>query len=325
MDYYLAPMEGVTDCIYRTIHHRHFPGLDLYFSPFIPVYPDFHLKTKERRDILPENNEGIGLVPQVLTADAQLFVYACRALADIGWSRTDLNLGCPSGTVVSKGRGAGALRDPEALDRFFDEVFRELGGSGLSVSVKTRIGWSDPAEFDALMAVYRRYPIAELTVHTRTREDQYRRPTHPDSFTAAMEAMADARAGLAAGPLSVCYNGDILAPADAGALAARFSGLPAVMIGRGLIRDPALHRRCRGGAPASLRELRDFHDELFDAYGALYPDRGPLPRMKELWAFMGGQFEGSARCVKEINKAKTVPAYLAAVRTLMGSCPLRED
>ena len=162
-----APMEGVTSAAFRRVHRRFFPEADRYYSPFIAPDIRGEFKASRLRDVLGENNEGLALVPQILTNSAEAFLGTARRLHDLGYGQVDLNLGCPSATVVSTHKGAGLLCDPSALDALLADIFSR---TPVAVSVKTRLGFSSTEEIDALMEIFDRYPICELTVHARCRE-----------------------------------------------------------------------------------------------------------------------------------------------------------
>ena len=204
MRYYFAPMEGVTTAQFRRVHASLFPGADRYYTPFLSPTSDRRFTARELREILPENNAGVPVVPQLLTGSAGDFLWAAGELADMGYGEVDLNLGCPSATVTAKGKGAGLLRTPDALERLLDGIFEK---TPLPVSVKTRIGYYDPAEWEALLALYRRYPIAELTVHCRTRAELYAGEVHREAFDRAREVLNT--------PL--CFNGNLFTVEDVAA------------------------------------------------------------------------------------------------------------
>lgn len=301
-----APMEGVTDYVYRLAHSRHFPGADRYFTPFIAANQTCSMKTREKNDVAPEHNSGVLLVPQILTNRADVFLWAVREMAERGWHTVNLNLGCPSATVFTHGKGAGFLSDPERLDRFFDAVFHDLP-EGIMVSVKTRIGISSPDEAEALLDVFNRYPLFELIVHPRLREQFYK--GEPD--LAAYALFYDNYHG------KLIYNGDICSRADLDALLARFPRTDRVMIGRGLIADPALAREIGGGPAAEKEELLRFHDDvLAGRMESLGGFRNTEGKMKELWYYMGALFPGAEQYLKKIRKAKTYVQYTEAVRRL---------
>ncbi|MDE6844315.1 MAG: tRNA-dihydrouridine synthase family protein, partial [Lachnospiraceae bacterium] len=179
MMYYLAPMEGITTYIYRNAHARYFGGIDKYFTPFISdknlaanknSVSDKSMNSREIRDILPDHNAGIPLVPQVLTNHADRFLAVASKIASYGYDTVNLNLGCPSGTVTAKKRGSGFLSVPDELDAFLYEIYEKCP---LKISIKTRLGVSDLSEWDRLLNIYAKYPIHELIIHTRLQQEFY--------------------------------------------------------------------------------------------------------------------------------------------------------
>ena len=184
MHLYFAPLEGITTYPYRNLHHKYFGGVDKYFTPFLAPGPEQGMSVKEMRDVLPENNAGVPVVPQILTNRAGDFLLASKKLAEMGYREINLNLGCPSGTVTAKKKGSGFLLYPDDLDRFFDEVFSDASvrNGEFQISVKTRIGKNEVEEWPEIMAIYNRYPISELTVHPRIQKEFYKGVPHLDVF-----------------------------------------------------------------------------------------------------------------------------------------------
>ena len=225
MRYYFAPMEGITDSIYRARHREFFPGIDRYYTPFFSPTQSHSLTRKEQRELPPRHSLNMEVIPQILTKVPEDFLWLAEKCMQLGYEEVNLNAGCPSGTVTAKGKGAGMLASPEALDRFLEEVFSRCP---IAVSVKTRIGIENADEFPRLLEVYNRYPIKELTVHPRVRKAFYEGTADMDAFTYA--------AGHSKNPL--CYNGDITALYQADAIGTQFPSVNAVMIGRGLIARP---------------------------------------------------------------------------------------
>lgn len=258
-------------------------------------------------------NDGLPVVPQLLCRRADHFLWAAKALYDMGYREINFNLGCPSGTVTAKGKGAGFLSYPEELDRCLGEIFDGLPGD-MRLSVKTRIGRTDAAEWERLLAIYNRYPIAELIVHPRVQKEFYRGAVHREAF-------AYARAHTA---LPLVYNGDLSTVEETARFCEMFRDTEALMFGRGLIADPSLLRRLRGGKRASREELTLFHERLYDAYRARLSGETPvLHRMREFWQFYALSFDGAEPYLKEIRKAKSGAAYYAAAAALLQNCPLR--
>lgn len=313
MDYYFAPMEGVTGAIFRTVHRRYFPGVDKYYMPFLTPTKDRIFTPRDLRNVAPEYNRGLHAVPQLLTRSAEDFCWAARELYAMGYDEINLNLGCPSGTVTAKGKGAGMLADPEGLDRFLDAVFSNAEGA---VSVKTRLGMEAPEEFPRLLEIFGRYPISLLIIHPRVRQDFYRHPVRTDAFAAALEQYR--------GP--VCYNGGLVTAGGCMRFQTRFPQVERVMIGRGLLANPALVRQARGGPGPDRETLRAFHDELYHGYlEAFSCQRSTVFHMKEVWSYLSRLFEGCEKPLKRLQKAADSSAYEGAVDQIFCTLPLRQD
>ena len=232
MHIYFAPLEGITTYPYRNLHHKYFGGVEKYFTPFLAPGPEQGMSVKEMRDVLPENNAGVPVVPQILTNRAGDFLLASKKLSEMGYREINLNLGCPSGTVTAKKKGSGFLLYPDDLDRFFDEVFSDAAvrNGEFLVSIKTRIGKNEVEEWPELMQVYNRYPIHELTVHPRIQKEFYKGTPHLDVFTDILKESRN----------PVVYNGDLFTVEKVKEFREKFPTVGTVMIGRGLIRNPAL-------------------------------------------------------------------------------------
>lgn len=304
MNLYFAPMEGLTGYVYRNAHAACFGGVDKYFTPFLAPNQNHKFTSREEKDVLPEHNQGICLVPQILTNRAEDFIWAAGEMKARGYREVNLNLGCPSGTVVSKYKGAGFLARQEALNRFLDQIFRE---ADLEISVKTRIGMVAPEEFPELLEIFNRYPIKELTVHPRLRTDYYRNTPDWDSFGLAVE---ESRAPL-------CYNGDIFTAERFARFKERFPWINCAMLGRGLLANPALAGEIRGGETLTGPRLEAFHRALYQGYRLAIPEeRNMLFKMKELWTYMICMFPEADRWGKKIKKARSAGEYEAAVAAL---------
>lgn len=309
-----APLDGITKAVFRRTWQERFGGVDRFFIPFFSPTDQHILTERHRRELDPAANEGLPVVPQVMTRRAADFLWAVEILADMGYAEVNLNLGCPSGTVTAKGKGSGFLRDPEELDRFFEAVFSRR--PPVEVSVKTRLGYDRAEEFPRLLEVFNRYPIACLTVHPRTRPEKYRGPLHLDAFALAMAESGN--------PL--CYNGDLRTVREVRAVEAQFPALEAVMIGRGAVADPALPRKLRGGLPASRGELESFTAALYQGYQAFYGQRQPASqRMKEVWFYLIHLFEHGERLGGRLRRSRGPAAYEALEREIFETLSLREE
>ena len=310
--YDFAPLDGITKVVFRRVWAAHFGGADRYFIPFFSPTDQHILTDRDRREIDPANNGGLPLVPQVMTCRAKDFLWAAEVVADMGYTEVNLNLGCPSGTVTAKGKGAGFLAKPEELDRFFDQVFSKVR---MPVSVKTRLGIQEPEEFARLLEIYNRYPIACLTIHARVQKEKYRGPVHLDAFA---QALAESRN-------PVCYNGDLRTAAEVEALSQRLPSVEAVMIGRGAVADPALLRKLRGGPAATKEELQAFTQDLYRAYQAFYGQVGTAAqRMREVWFYLIHLFENADRLNKKLRRFKNPGEYESVEAAIFRDLSLRD-
>ena len=322
MKYYFAPMEGITGYPFRNTFQKYFPGADRYYSPFLVANQTFHFKKKELRDVAPENNDTLTLIPQVMTSQAEQFVWAVEVLDELGYGEVNLNLGCPSATVVTRHKGAGLLEDAGRLDRFFEEVFEGLQKRADAlhempgISLKTRIGFSDVKEAARLTEIFNRYPFYEIIIHPRLREEYYGGTVHRDIFKDMLLTLKH----------PVVFNGDLCTIGDVEELKEEFPDLDAVMIGRGALRNPALFRMLQeleeGVDPdsAALRaeELRPFLDELFEEYSReMSGDVQVMFKMKELWTYLKDLFPGSEKAMKKLRKAKTRADYEAFLNAMI--------
>lgn len=304
MKYYLAPMEGITGFIYRNSYKKFFDNIDKYFTPFIVPTSSKSFKTKELRDILPENNKGINIIPQILTNDSEGFITTARKLQQLGYSEINLNLGCPSGTVVSKNRGSGFLAKREELDKFLDEIYKIYD---MKISIKTRIGKDSPEEFYELIKIYNKYPLEELIIHPRTREDFYGNKPNLEVF----------KDGLLLSSNPVCYNGDVFTLEDHNSLSKEFPELNTIMIGRGILANPGLIDEIKNNIFINKKVLKEFHEEIFNNYREIFNDDNiALYRMKELWGYMIYIFSDNKKYAKKIKKAQRVDDYSEAVLSL---------
>ena len=334
MKYYLAPMEGITTYVFRHAYHKVYRPMDKYFTPFIVPHTQKGMSAHEWSELNPENNAGMHVVPQVLTNNAADFVKTAKMLYDYGNTVVNLNLGCPSKTVVSKGRGSGFLDDPGVLDRFFDDVFMKIDKK---VSVKTRIGLESPLEFEDILKVYEKYPLSELIIHPRLQTDYYKNTPNWEVFQEAVDHSHH----------KLCYNGDIFSVEDYRRFMERFPQIDCIMLGRGIVAYPDLveqiERECaievdRAGLnilenvskmdvglstcvddnmradkaddAEKYRKLRMFHDLLLEGYKeSMSGDRNVLFKMKEFWSYCQHNFPEQPKLWKKIKKCEKLVVY----------------
>lgn len=314
MKFYLAPMEGLTGFVFRNAYQKHFGDIDTYFTPFIN---NKKMNYKEIKDILPEHNKGMHVVPQILTNRAEDFLAIAKELGNYGYESVNLNLGCPSGTVVTKHRGAGFLAVPEELDHFLEKIFADCP---LRISVKTRIGINDAGEWERVLSIYEKYPMEELIIHPRVQKDFYNNTPDMDAFLYAVENSRH----------TLCYNGDICSVDDYKAWIQKMEGKDRehgsgstaqhtehMMLGRGILKNPGLVGELMGHAPITKDQFHAFHDDVLKGYlDVMSGERNTLFRMKELWFYFAKYFTEPEKYVKQIKKTQRVAEYRVIVDNL---------
>lgn len=313
MQYDCAPLQGVTTYVFRNTHREFFPGVARYYMPFFSPTKEHLITPREMRDLDPAHNAGTAVVPQLMARSPEDLVWSIGAMAELGYREVNLNLGCPSGTVVAKGKGSALLGRPEELARLLDAVYTH---AAIPVSIKTRLGLREPEEFDALVELFNRYPIPELIIHPRVQREFYQGQVHLDAFSRA----------LARSRCPVTYNGDLLTAADCRALAAHFPAVKRIMLGRGLAADPALVRKLQGGAAVDRTTLQAFTDTLFARYQESFGNvENALQRMKELWYYLIWLFDGGERLGMKLRRVRGAADYAALTGRIFRELPLRTD
>lgn len=299
-------MEGLTDHIYRELHHRYFPGVHRYYTPFLSPTIHRSLTPKERRELPPADSIGYRLVPQVLTKSPEDFLWMAEQCRELGYGVVNLNLGCPSGTVTAKGKGAGMLSDPDGLDRFLDTVFSR---SPLPISLKTRLGMENPEEFMKILEIFNRYPVQELILHPRVRKDFYKLPVRREWLDYTLENTK----------IPLCYNGNITTLSEISQFSARYPQVQGVMLGRGLIGDPGMVSP--GGT--TVASLEAFYDGLLEGYLLAFGgSRNAMFRLKEHWSYLLCRFEGGEKLGKRLRKTTNLSEYRAITQEIFTTLPL---
>lgn len=314
MKIYFAPLEGITGYVFRSVYQEFFGGVTTYFSPFISTTQKRKLRSKELNDILPENNKGIHLVPQILGNNAEDFLYTAQFIGEMGYDTVNLNLGCPARTVVSKGKGSGFLARTVALNRFLDEIYAK---SSVKISIKTRLGKDDSEEIYELMDIFNQYPVEELIIHPRIQTDFYNNSPDWEKFGEA----------LAVSKMPVCYNGDIFSIEDFQRFRHQFPEIERIMLGRGLLSDPVLAGSLRQELPIerSKEQIYRFICRLCEEYQrVLYGDTAVLFKMKEIWGFLINSFQDGEKYKKKIHKCQKLSDYQRIVEELFLCLEVKE-
>ena len=299
MKYYFAPLEGLTNYVYRNIHAEHFGKLDKYFTPFLSPSQNKKFSSREKNDVLPENNIGLNVIPQLLTNNSEHFILACNELKKMGYTEINLNLGCPSGTVVAKKKGSGFLTELDALDKFLYDIYNK---TDVNISIKTRLGRYSADEFKEILSIFNKYPVYELTIHPRVQTDFYKNPVNKEAFYKYLNKIK----------APVCYNGDIFKESDL-----KIENVNAVMLGRGLIANPFLVSNIKGENIFDKKIIKEFHDKLYNTYKEkLSGDVPVLHKMKEIWFYMNVLFNANESVWKKLRKAKNLKEYEMIVNTI---------
>jgi tRNA-dihydrouridine synthase len=296
----LAPLKGVTDAIFRNLLDQFYGGVDWAVAPFVSTVSAARIKLKYLRDLLPQNNCAMPVVPQIMSKSAIDFMAMAAALFDMGYGHINWNLGCPYPMVAKKGRGSGMLPYPERIEAFLDRVVPAIPNR---LSIKMRLGRFSKAEIFELLPILDRYPLALLIVHPRTGVQMYEGRPDLEAFS---QCLLQTRH-------PVVYNGDIASHSDFVRLSGQFPEVPAWMIGRGAIQDPYLplliKQRTLDDAQR-MRRFDRFHGALLSAYEARLS--GPshlLDRMKCLWGYFQGAFVDGNRVAKRIRKTRSMDQY----------------
>ena len=310
MNLYFAPLEGIGGYIYRTAQADYFENADKYYSPFLAPNQNRSISPKEYKDIAPEHNEDIMLVPQIMANNAEIFLKAAQELEQLGYKEINLNLGCPSRTVVTKYRGAGFLAKPDALEQFLEEVYSKLN---IRLSLKTRLGMEDEEEFEHLLDIYNKFPVSELIIHPRVQTDYYKNTPRMESFLNALEKSKN----------PVVYNGDIFNKEKYQQVMKQMD-VSGVMLGRGVLANPALFGEIRGTEKLSKERLWEFHERLLADYTQeMSGERNVLFKMKELWFYLAWSFTNTEKYEKKIRKAQHLSDYRLVVKQLFFEQELR--
>lgn len=301
MKFYFAPLEGITRYIFRNAYEKYYGGIDKYFAPFISPTDNCFLTPKNVRELCPEHNQGIKLVPQILTNNSVAFIGAAKELYDMGYKELNLNLGCPSGTVCAKKKGAGFLTEWYEMERLFDSIYEWADSNNVKISVKTRLGRFAPEEFYDILEIYNKYPISELIVHPRIEKDYYKGKPRMEFYEYAVEHSK----------APVIYNGNLFTCED---IIKRSETSDTVMLGRGLLYNPELIKQNNA---FDFQNFWSFHDEIYHGYQEIMsPDKNVLFHMKELWTYWKEIYPEEERAVRNILKTKNYGEYEAAIRQI---------
>ncbi len=302
--FYLAPIKGVTDALFRNVYHNHFPYFDGTIAPFINPQRFANFKDKYIADILPENNSGMPVVPQLIYNNAEDFIVLGKRLQDFGYAHINWNLGCPAPMVANKKRGSGFLPYTDKIIMMLEEIIHNLDAE---ISIKTRLGFKDSEDIARLLPLLEPLPIKEITIHPRIGKQLYRGSADLEAFATCRNLTHH----------NLVYNGDIRSASVFFALTQKFTDVHRWMIGRGALANPFLLAEIKGfSLDETFRKetLKSFHDEI---YGQLRDNlSGPghlLSKMKQIWAYLIESFPEKKKLLKKIRKANAEKIYQKAI------------
>jgi len=296
----LAPLQGFTDVTFRNVWARHFVGIDEAIAPFISTMGQQRLKPTRIKDVAPEHNQQLSVIPQILGNVSADFIFLARHLYEMGHKRINWNLGCPHSKIAKKHRGSGLLLYPEKIDELLGQIIPNISAS---LSVKIRLGRRAKDEIYSLLAMFDRHPLEEIILHPRTGIQMYEGTSDHDAFEKAVQSSGH----------TFTYNGDITDLPSFQRARDRFPGINRFMIGRGILSNPFLAEEIKkmpkNDTPRIVR-LKAFHDQLFAEYDKIFSGPAHLTgRMKGFWNYLGPSFSESHKPLKQILKATSIPAY----------------
>jgi len=305
---YLAPIQGITDRIFRNVFPKYFKGIDIAVAPFISTSKRKKIEKAILRELDPATNTGIPVIPQILSKDPASFIRLSDHLYGMGYSTINWNLGCPFPRVVNKGKGSGMLCHPIRVEEFLDKIMPRIKGK---LSIKLRTGLVYPDEILSLIPVFNHYPLDELIIHPRTGNQMYEGNADIEMFSKCLEISEH----------EIVYNGDLDSAVKYETLAARFPSVKKWMIGRGLLADPFLAGKIVSGdnisRPDKIKTIREFHDELFLEYSKVISGPAHITdKMKALWTYLGNFFDDSEKIKKRIRKTRNADHYLDVINTI---------
>ena len=303
-----SPLQGFTDFRFRNAFHKHFGGIDTFYSPYIKLNGKLVVKGSYERDILPENNSTLEVIPQIITNDAEEFLFVAKYVQQFGYKELNWNLGCPYPMVAKCGMGSGLIKNTDQIEHILKRVHNE---TDIIVSMKMRMGYENPTEILDVFPILEQYPIKNIAIHARIGKQLYKGGVDLDSFQKCLDTSKQ----------KLYYNGDITSVAKFKELQERFPSIDHFMIGRGLIADPFLPSMIKNDTteyPKNRLEIFEaFHDEIYREYDAYL--QGPTPiRMKMLgfWEYFSESFSNPQKTFKKIKKAGNSKNYEAAVKEI---------
>ena len=304
-----SPLQGFTDFRFRNAFHKYFGGIDTFYSPYIRLNGKFVIKPAYDRDLLIKNNNTLTVIPQIMTNDAEEFLFVSKYVKSLGYNELNWNLGCPYPMVTNRGMGSGLICQPTKIDNILDRVHSE---TDLIVSMKMRMGYENAEEILDVFPLLEKYPLKNIAIHARIGKQLYKGGVDLESFQRCLENTSH----------KIYYNGDITTVAGFNEMQERFPTIDHWMIGRGLIADPFLPMMIKNQQahyPENRFEVfSKFHDTLFSEFEqSLSGAKHITLKMLHYWEYFALTFKNPKKVVKKIKKVNTIAAYDQAVREIL--------
>lgn len=308
-----SPLQGFTDFRFRNAQHKYFGGIDTYYAPYIRLNGKFKIKSSYERDLIPEHNTVPTVIPQVITSDADEFLFVVKYVQSLGYKELNWNLGCPYPMVAKSGMGSGLICDPAKIDHILKRAHEE---TDITVSMKMRMGYENSTEILETFPILEKYPLKNVAIHARIGKQLYKGGVDLEAFQKCIDVAKH----------QLYYNGDITTVEGFKAMQERFPSISHFMLGRGLIADPFLPQMIKDDTTEYPKDrwqtFEMFHNEIYHQYDAALS--GPTPiKMKMLgfWEYFSKSFSNPHKTYKKIKKATNPKKYQLAVKEIFKSEP----
>ena len=306
-----SPLQGFTDFRFRNAFHKYFGGIDTFYAPYIRLNGKMVIKNSYQKDLQPENNTTLEVIPQVMTGDADEFLFVVKYIQSLGYKELNWNLGCPYPMVTKQGMGSGLICNPEKIDHILKRAHEE---TDVVVSMKMRMGYENAEEILDVFPILDSYPLKNIAIHARIGKQLYKGGVDLDAFQKCVESTTH----------KLYYNGDITTVAKFQEMQKRFPSIDHFMMGRGLIADPFLPSMIKNNTSEYPKDrwkiFSEFHDTIYQQYDEALS--GPTPikmKMQGFWEYFAQSTSNPHKAFKKIKKANNPRAYQQAVREILNN------
>ena len=306
-----SPLQGFTDFRFRNAFNNYFGGIDTFYAPYIRLNGKLIIKNSYQKDLQPENNTTLEVIPQVMTGNADEFIFVVKYIQDLGYKELNWNLGCPYPMVTKQGMGSGLICNPDKINEILDRAHSE---TNVVVSMKMRMGYEHAKEILEVFPILDKYPLKNIAIHARIGKQLYKGGVDLDAFQRCVESTRN----------KLYYNGDITSVAKLKEMHQRFPTIDHFMIGRGLIADPFLPSMIKSDTTEYPKDrwkiFSEFHDTIYHQYDEALS--GPTPikmKMQGFWEYFAQSFSNPQKTFKKIKKANNPRAYQQAVREILNN------